>query len=175
MMNSADITSTVYNSATNSISIPSVRGDIIITINAAIIVDISDSVTFTGSGKSATFNTIDCTEGDLYLLIPFVDEASQLKDTTTAESSFCKTRTILYRDAECTNVAGYWYNEQMYETDPYSSTHAQKPPIPFNVKQRIAPKGYYAKLLFVHNTSSCTSNDNFYNYIETYAQFTLES
>lgn len=127
---------------------------------------ITVTITWAGSGSDKNSQIIDATQFDLYYELPFVEGASQLVEGTTADSNaFCTYDTYLYSDAEGTTLVG------RYQTDTgviaqSGRTGAQSPDWKFNTKIKVAPQGYYAKLLIMKITSAFSSNANFMSYIQ---------
>lgn len=123
-------------------------------------------ITWAGAGTDKNSQIIDATQFDLYYELPFVEGATQYVEGTTANSDAFKTYdTYLYSDAEGTNLVG------RYQTDTGNiaqtgRTGAQCPMYKFNTKIKIAPRGYYVKLLIMKNYEVFESNADFMSYIQ---------
>lgn len=131
--------------------------------------DIPVSVTWSGSGADKTSSTIDATERDAYIKIPFVDGDSRLVSGATASTNGMKTRfAALYTDAACTNRVGYYNSStgQIISSRPITS---QCPWMTFDTEIKIIPKGYYGKLVICRSGSTVfSSNANFIGYVRAH-------
>lgn len=131
-------------------------------------IDQRTHITWSGSGVTMTSSVIDATQNDIYYTLPFVDGYPELLDGVTSESNAVKTRTILYSDAACETLVGYYYidNQQIEQT---GRTDAKSPWIQFDDKIKIIPHGYYAKLVLINvQNATFTSNAECHNYLRYY-------
>ena len=137
--------------------------------------DIPFTITpLTGSGADRTSVVIDCTERAAYWTLPFVEGATQLVSTATAESTGCKIRgTQLFSDAECTNSVGFYQVDTGTITSS-RGTSANSPWANFDTEMCVAPRGYYAKMMITkYGSAVWSSNANMASYINNYASTVL--
>jgi hypothetical protein len=124
------------------------------------------SITWSGSGADKSSSVIDATQYDAYYELPFVEGSSQLIEGATESSlAFRIYDTYLYSDAEMTNLVG------RYEVDTGEITESGRaasfcPNYAFGTKIKVAPHGYYARIMLNKNSASFSSNGNFMTYIQ---------
>ena len=124
------------------------------------------SITWSGGGADKSSSVIDATQYDAYYELPFVEGSSQLIEGATESSlAFRIYDTYLYSDAEMTNLVG------RYEVDTGEITESGRaasfcPNYAFGTKIKVAPHGYYARIMLNKNSASFSSNGNFMIYIQ---------
>lgn len=166
-MNGVDITSSVYDSQTASISIPSVTGNVVITAKAQIVA--LTSVTWSGSGSDKTAAPdIDASDYDVYYVIPYVTAASQLSSSAELGGNAFAIHANLYSLDDGSFLG--WYDFRTDEIKPGSGwTWAQAPIMTFGDKIRVAPHGYKVRLVGCNNKGAFTSNSACGSYLNNYA------
>lgn len=127
-------------------------------------VPLTAPITWSGVGSEKWTSTIDATQYDVYIEVPFIANDSHIKSGATAEDTFIE-RAKLYTDAECTNLAGYWFidTQQIEQSERNVSTC---PWFSFDEKVKIAPKGYYVQFMLENRKSTVfVDNYNCYQYL----------
>lgn len=166
-MGGADITSSVWNAQSMSISIPSVTNNIVITAKAIVV--ITQEVTWSGSGQDKEASPlIDAREYDVYIQLPYVSGDSNLSSTAVDGGNAVAFRAALYSDAEYTQLVGH-YNIDTGEIMTSAPTWANTPNLVFGEKTLIVPHGYYARLKCSNNRSAFKSNANCTTYLNAHA------
>ena len=169
-MGGTDITATAWDATNMVISIASVSGDVVITARAYIVIEETITWSGTGSDKSTgdTFINSDFGDYDVYFEIPFVEGASQLSASATADGNAVKFRTTVVND-QATGIGSYYVDTEEIETS--SRTSAQSPALKFNTRYRISPSEglYQYKLWAFNNVSAFSSNSACTTYLNTYA------
>ena len=127
------------------------------------------TISWTGSGADKTSSVIDATGKNAYFTLPFVEDDPKLVSTATAESLGIKIRdTGLYTDEECTLLAGYWQVDNQVITSTRRTT-ANSPYLAFDTEYRVAPRGYYAKMIATRSgTDVFASNGNTGSYLNSH-------
>lgn len=122
----------------------------------------------TGGGTEKTSKIIDCTAGEGWYYLPFVEGDSRLASGATSSSSPTRALAYLYSDPECTQFVGcYWHTTK--EITSGGGNQAYRPIIPFDKKVLLIPKGYYCKIHFSRSSvTAFTSNNAMSGYIDTY-------
>lgn len=130
-MNGANITSSVYNNGT--INIPSVTGDVVITVVAVALTVVSISAVYTQSGEVLPWDDLDTLKADLIVTATFNDSSTEVVPsddytltgtlvsdtdspvtvtynavTTTFDVDVAKAVLLFYYGDECADVTGGW-------------------------------------------------------------------
>lgn len=166
-MGGADVTSSVWNAQSMTISIPSVTNDIVITAKASVV--ITQEITWSGAGSDKTSSPlIDARDYDVYIDVPFIEGTGYTSATAVSGGDIVSFRADLYNDAEQTDYVGiYLFDTGEIVTSAPTWVHTA--PITFDDKILVAPHGYYVYFKCSNNKSAFNSNGDCTKYLNAHA------
>ena len=127
---------------------------------------ITQTITWSGGGADKTSSIIDATQYDAYYELPFDAESTKIiAGTTASTSAYTAYDTYLYSDASATNLVG------RYQIDTGIIAETGRPGgscpiVAFDTKIKVAPSGYYVKILLNKRPEAFESNANFKSYLD---------
>lgn len=126
-------------------------------------------VTWSGAGADKTSSTINATDRDVYIMLPFVEGDSRLVSTATASMHPARTRLAAqYTDSSLATGMGYYNPSTGYSLTSRPAT-SSCPYFNFNTEQKAIPRGRYGKLVLCkYGSDVFSSNDKFIAYVKAH-------
>lgn len=138
------------------------------TVTVTEYVPVMETIEWSGSGTDSTSSLIDATQNDIYITVPYEEDASQLGTDAAPGGDAYKARGVrLYSDSTETTTVGYYFIDTE-EIEENQRTTANAPWLKFDTEYLIIPKGYYARLLFSKSGNVFVDNARSRSYLNTY-------